>query len=125
MTAPIDNGLGSWPARRARMEPEAVALIQGEREVSYRELDERSAALASAFAARSVGPGDRVAYLGPNDIATLETLFATACLGGVFVPLNTRLAAPEIAFWSETPALMSRLMPGRSYIFWMYFSIHW
>jgi len=98
MTGPIDNGLGSWPARRARMEPEAVALIQGEREVSYRELDERSAALASAFAAHSVGPGDRVAYLGPNDIATLETLFATACLGGVFVPLNTRLAAPEIAY---------------------------
>ena len=98
MTGPVDNGLGSWPARRARMEPDAVALIQGERTVTYREMDERSAALASAFAARAVGPGDRVAYLGPNDIATLETLFAAASLGAVFVPLNTRLAAPEIAY---------------------------
>jgi fatty-acyl-CoA synthase len=95
---PIDNGLGSWPSRRARMESETIALIQGDRKVSYRELDQRSAALASAFAERSVGHGDRVAYLGPNDIATLETLFATASLGAVFVPLNTRLAAPEIAY---------------------------
>ena len=95
---PIDNGLGSWPARRARMEPDAVALIQGERAVSYRVLHERCAALASAFAQLSVGRGDRVAYLGPNHIATFETLFATASLGAVFVPLNTRLAAPEIAF---------------------------
>ena len=42
-----------------------------------------------------VGRGDRVAYLGPNDPALLETLFATAALGAVFVPLNWRLAVPS------------------------------
>ena len=42
--------------------------------------------------------GDRVAYLGRNDIATFETLFAAAQLGAIFVPINTRLAATEIAY---------------------------
>jgi fatty-acyl-CoA synthase len=39
-----------------------------------------------------------VAYLGDNHPAFLETLFACGVLGAIFVPLNTRLAAPEIAF---------------------------
>jgi fatty-acyl-CoA synthase len=80
------------------MEPEAAALSQGGRQVTYRQLRDRSASLASAFATLAVGAGDRVAYLGPNAIATFETLFAAASLGAIFVPLNTRLAAPEIAY---------------------------
>ena len=35
---------------------------------------------------------------GPNHPAFLETFFATAALGAVFVPLNTRLAAPELSY---------------------------
>ncbi|MGD0377619.1 MAG: AMP-binding protein [Streptosporangiaceae bacterium] len=46
----------------------------------------------------AVRAGGRVAYLGPNGIATFETLFAVASLRAIFVPLNTRLAAPEIAY---------------------------
>jgi fatty-acyl-CoA synthase len=80
------------------MEPEATALIQGERRLTYRQLQQRSAALAYALADAGVQAGHRVAYLGPNDIATFETLFASAQLGAIFVPLNTRLAPPEIAF---------------------------
>jgi fatty-acyl-CoA synthase len=39
-----------------------------------------------------------VAYLGPNHSAFAETLFATGTLGAVILPLNTRLATPELAF---------------------------
>ena len=39
-----------------------------------------------------------MAYLGPNSIDTFVCFFATARLGGVFVSLNTRLAAPEIGY---------------------------
>jgi fatty-acyl-CoA synthase len=91
-----DVGVGSWPARRARMTPDRVAFRQGPRSLSYRELAHRVDALAGGLAARGVGRGDRVVHLGPNDIATFETFFATARLGAVFVPLNYRLAAPEI-----------------------------
>ena len=41
---------------------------------------------------RASAAGDRVAYLGPNHPAFVETLFATTAVGAVFVPLNTRLA---------------------------------
>ena len=44
------------------------------------------------------GRGDRVAYLGPNHPAFVETMFATHALGAIFVPLNFRLAAPEVAY---------------------------
>ncbi|MFI6368201.1 long-chain fatty acid--CoA ligase [Nocardia sp. NPDC050630] len=93
----MDQGIGSWPRRRARMEPDAIALIQQDRRVDYATLADRVDALAAALADFGVGPGDRVAYLGHNDIATFETLFATTHLGAIFVALNTRLAAPEIA----------------------------
>jgi fatty-acyl-CoA synthase len=105
---PIDSGLGSWPARRARMEPEATALVQAGRQLTYQQLRQRSADLASALARQGVRAGDRVAYLGPNDITTFETLFAAAQLGAIFVPLNTRLAPPEIAFMLDdcAPAVL-------------------
>ncbi|WP_433522532.1 acyl-CoA synthetase [Nocardia pseudovaccinii] len=93
----MDQGIGSWPRRRARMEPDAIALIQQDRRVDYATLADRVDSLAATLADFGVKPGDRVAYLGPNDIATFETLFATMHLGAIFVALNTRLAAPEIA----------------------------
>ena len=93
-----NEGLGSWPARRARKTPRRTALIHQNHAVSYAELHERTTRLAHALRTAGVRRGDRVAYLGPNHPSYLETLFAAGLLGAVFVPLNTRLAAPEIAY---------------------------
>ena len=93
-----DQGLGSWPARRRRLSPDRVAVRHGDTARTYVELDDRRRHLAVALRDLGVGRGDRVAYLGPNDPALLETLFATASLGGVFVPLNWRLTAPELTY---------------------------
>lgn len=93
-----NEGLGSWPARRARKTPHRTALTHEGRTISYAALHSRVLRLAHALRARGVRRGDRVAYLGPNNPAFLETFFAAGALGAVFVPLNTRLAAPEIAY---------------------------
>ncbi|MEU5043724.1 acyl-CoA synthetase [Streptomyces griseorubiginosus] len=93
-----NEGLGSWPARRARKTPHRTALIHGGTTLSYAELHTRVTRLAHALRARGIRRGDRVAYLGPNHPSYLETLFAAGVLGAVFVPLNTRLAGPEIAY---------------------------
>lgn len=90
-------GIGSWPARRARINPGKTALAQGGRGLSYAGLADRAARLAGALAARDVRRGDRIAYLGFNDIATFETLFAAGQLGALFVPLSTRLTAAELS----------------------------
>ncbi|MGW2741610.1 o-succinylbenzoate--CoA ligase [Streptomyces sp. NPDC001450] len=93
-----NEGLGSWPARRARKTPHRTALVHGDRSTDYRTLHTRTSRLARVLRARGVRRGDRVAYLGPNHPAYLETLFAAGLLGAVFVPLNTRLAGPELAY---------------------------
>lgn len=92
-----NEGLGSWPARRARKTPHRTALIHGDDTVRYAELHTRTTKLAHALRALGVRGGDRIAYLGPNHPSYLETLFAAGLLGAVFVPLNPRLAGPEIA----------------------------
>ncbi|WP_037673788.1 long-chain fatty acid--CoA ligase [Streptomyces globisporus] len=94
----LNQGIGSWPARRARKTPDRIAVVHDDRAWTYRELHGRVLRLAHALRAWGVGHGDRVAYLGPNHPAFLETLFAAGTLGAVFVPLNTRLAAPELAY---------------------------
>ncbi|MFV2117632.1 acyl-CoA synthetase [Streptomyces sp. Act-28] len=93
-----NEGLGSWPARRARKTPHRTALIHHDSTITYAHLYRRTTRLAHALRARGVRRGDRVAYLGPNHPAYLETLFAAGTLGAVFVPLNTRLTGPEIAY---------------------------
>ena len=91
-----DPGLGSWPARRARITPQAIALREADRELTYAELAARVDRLANGLSKLGVRAGDRVAYLGPNAVATFEALFAAGRLGAIFVPLNTRLTAREI-----------------------------
>ncbi|HEY0804189.1 MAG TPA: AMP-binding protein, partial [Pseudonocardiaceae bacterium] len=93
-----NQGVGSWTARRARRTPDRIAVVHNGRQWTYRELHDRVLRLAGVLREGGVCRGDRVAYLGPNHPTFLETLFATGVLGAVFVPLNTRLAAPEIAY---------------------------
>src|SRR5919197_665991 len=83
--------------RAAEARPDRVALSYGERVLSYAQLDERSSRLAQALRAEGVHAGDRVAYLGRTAPEVIELLFAVAKLGAVIVPLNWRLAPPEIA----------------------------
>ncbi|WP_129669021.1 acyl-CoA synthetase [Phytoactinopolyspora endophytica] len=93
-----NQGVGSWPARRARMTPHRTALVHESTTITYGELHHRVTRLAHALRGLGVRRGDRVAYLGLNHPALAETLFAAGAAGAVFVPLNTRLAPPELAF---------------------------
>ncbi|MEZ2392052.1 o-succinylbenzoate--CoA ligase [bacterium RCC_150] len=98
----MDNfGIGSWLQRRRPKSATKIALVCGNRQLSYAEFAERSVRLANALRDRGVAKGDRIAYLGENHPAFLETLFACGQLGAIFVPLNTRLASPEISFQLE------------------------
>jgi fatty-acyl-CoA synthase len=92
-----DFGISSWLRKRRVKSANSIALIFADQEWTYAEIAGRVGRLASALAARGVGRGDRIAYLGENDPSFLETLFATATLGAIFVPINTRLAPREIA----------------------------
>ncbi len=93
-----NHGLGFWMAKRRLKSPEKTALVYGEdQRMSYRELADRTDRISSLLWERDIRAGDRVAYLGENSPEFIATLFGCAQIGAVFVPVNTRLAVPEIA----------------------------
>ena len=96
-----NRGLGSWIARRARIAPDRLALVFGERTWTYGGLAADIEWLARGLSGLGVRPGDRVGYLGPNHPVFLQTAFAAGLLGAVFVPLNHRLAATDLAYVVE------------------------
>ncbi|GAA3724362.1 fatty-acyl-CoA synthase [Spinactinospora alkalitolerans] len=97
----LNEGVGSWPYRRVRLEAEKTAIAFREERWTYVRLDDRVTRLAHALRGLGVGRGDRVALLSANHPAYLEALFASGLLGAVFVPLNARLTVPEVAFCLE------------------------
>jgi fatty-acyl-CoA synthase len=98
---PTSFNVGSWIERRARIAPQRTALVSSTRSLTYAELAARIRRLANGLRALGVGHGDRVAWLGPNDTAFLELLFAAGLLGAALAPVNHRLASDERAFVLE------------------------
>lgn len=96
-----NQGIGSWLDRQLEKSRHRTAVVEGERELSYEQLHERSCRFAAALDRQGVRQGDRVALLAENSAEFVVVLFGTEMLGAVFVPLNTRLAPGEIAFQLE------------------------
>jgi fatty-acyl-CoA synthase len=84
--------------RAAYMYPEKVAVVDGKRRYSYRQLAERSWRLANALRSAGLGKGDRVATLLFNSEAMLEAHFGVPAAGGILVAVNNRLAGAEIGY---------------------------
>jgi long-chain acyl-CoA synthetase len=75
---------------------ERVAVIDGDQSFTYGELADRCARLAAGLSELGVRHGDRVALLSANGHRYLEAFFGLPAAGIVLVPLNTRLAEPEL-----------------------------
>ncbi|MDR1321391.1 MAG: acyl--CoA ligase [Gracilibacteraceae bacterium] len=76
--------------------PSKTALIAGGRRLSYAELNDEVNRLARGFLALGLRPGDKAAYLLRNCPELIEVYYALQKIGAAAVPLNHRLAAPEI-----------------------------
>ncbi|MGH8247407.1 MAG: long-chain-fatty-acid--CoA ligase, partial [Gammaproteobacteria bacterium] len=83
---------------RARVTPEIPALWFEGRTTSYRELDRRSNQVANALIDLGTRPGDRICVLDQNHDEFFEVIFGIAKTGAVFVPVNWRLAPPELGY---------------------------
>jgi long-chain acyl-CoA synthetase len=75
-----------------------LAVWDGEQRLTYGELGERVNALAGALLGMGLRKGDRIAILDVNSQRYLECYYAAAQTGIVLLPLNSRLAPPEIAY---------------------------
>ena len=85
----------------ARRTPDKPVAVFGDDVVTYQEMTEWAAALAAGLHARGVGAGDVVGLLSYNNIEFLATIFAANFVGAIAMPINWRLAAPELRFILE------------------------
>ncbi|WP_328477672.1 AMP-binding protein [Actinoplanes sp. NBC_00393] len=81
-----------------RATPDAIAVRDGDRALTYAALDERSSRVACALLSLGLTTGDRVALLSGNRLEYPEIAAGIAKAGLVLVPVNPRLTAPEVEF---------------------------
>jgi fatty-acyl-CoA synthase len=92
----VDINPATAVTRQAALQGSATVVRYAGGDLTYAELDDRAARLATVLSDGGVAAGDRVAYLGLNSPAFLVTMLAAFRLGAVFVPVNFRLAGPEL-----------------------------
>ena len=75
-----------------------VAIQDGDIALTYQELNEARLQSARAFIAAGIEKGDRVAIWAPNIYQWIIAAIGLQSIGGVMVPLNTRMKGSEAAF---------------------------
>ncbi|RJP66721.1 MAG: long-chain-fatty-acid--CoA ligase [Candidatus Abyssobacteria bacterium SURF_17] len=88
---------GEWVYKHAVRKPGVTAVVVDDRRLSYAELNARVNRLAHSLVAMNISRRDRVAALMFNSNEYMELSLALAKIGAVLVPLNYRLAPPELA----------------------------
>ena len=94
----------SFLARTAHIYPRRVAVIHGDRQLTWSQVYARCRALASALKSRGIGDGETVAVMLPNVPAMYEAHFGVPMAGAVLNTLNTRLDAEAVAFMLDHAA---------------------
>jgi 3-oxocholest-4-en-26-oate---CoA ligase len=77
---------------------ERIAVVSGGRQVTYRELDERTNRLAHHLAGTGIGAGDHVGLYAHNSIEAAETLLAACKLRAVAININYRYTENELQY---------------------------
>ena len=98
--------------RSVQCEPDAVAVVDGQRELTFVHLRDRVARLAAVFSALGLEPGDRVGILATNCLEYVE--FALACPWASLVasPVNNRWSVDEMAFQIDDAGITVLLVDG-------------
>jgi fatty-acyl-CoA synthase len=78
--------------------PRKAAVVCGDHRSTYAEFGDRAGRLAGALRTAGVKAGDRVAFLSLNCHRLLEAYYGVLEASAILLPLNIRLAAPELAY---------------------------
>ena len=90
--------VGYITRKRADMHPEKTAIIFEDQPITYKALNDGANQWAHLLCEKGIRKGDRIAVVLLNCVEFLEAFFAAAKLGAIFVPLNWRLAPPELEY---------------------------
>ncbi len=88
--------------------PTRTCVMEGSRSLTFAETEARASTLVGAIQAAGLRRGDRVALLAENELEYLEIQVAAMRAGVILVPLNYRLATPELEYILKdcTPRLL-------------------
>src|SRR5690625_4070895 len=104
MTAALDHNLlnrvcvGDITTRVADLYPQNIAVVDGERTLTYRELEDQANRLGHALLGLGLKPQEVVGVMSRNSIELIVTYFACAKAGLVCAPVNLGLKPAEIAY---------------------------
>lgn len=90
--------VGDWLTKHCLRRPNAEAVIVDDIRLTYADLNSRANRLANALCGLGIKMGDGVAGLMFNSNEYAELTFALAKIGAILVPLNYRLAPPELEY---------------------------
>lgn len=78
--------------------PDQVALVEGDRRLSFDELDRLANQYAHVLVQAGTHPGDKIAWVGENSVEVVALVHACRKAGAVSVPMNYRLTRDEAAY---------------------------
>jgi amino acid adenylation domain-containing protein len=84
--------------RRARSRPDAIALVNGEQQLSYAETDRRANQLANYLRGRGVGPDVLVGLYVERSIEMVIGLLGALKAGGAYLPLDTNYPQQRLSY---------------------------
>jgi fatty-acyl-CoA synthase len=90
--------IGEWIRKWSFLQPHKRALIFEDRPFTYQEVNLRTNQLCHFLLNNGVQKGDRISVLLYNCHQYIEIFFAISKIGAILVPLNWRLAGPELEF---------------------------
>ncbi|RUL69107.1 non-ribosomal peptide synthetase, partial [Dyella choica] len=93
--------LPQWLEQQAAATPDAVAIIDGESRIDYRELHARANRLAHALVDDGIGVEDIVAIALPRSIDMIVAVLAVLKSGAAYLPLDITYPAKRLAFMLE------------------------
>ncbi|MER6523817.1 FadD3 family acyl-CoA ligase [Streptomyces sp. NPDC001508] len=82
----------------ARRFGDATALVDGDRRIGFRELEDLMLRAVASAQALGIGPGDRAGLCAPNSVEWIVAALGIQGAGGIVVPLNTRFKARELSY---------------------------
>lgn len=90
--------IGDLLKRAAKRFPDRIALTDGERKVTYTEVEHDANRFANYLVARGLKPGDKISTICNNSVEFVKALFGIHRAGLVWVPVNTMLGPDDMSY---------------------------
>lgn len=99
-------------AQQAAQRPDAVALVEGERSLTYAEVDARSRHMASVLAERGVVPGAFVGLALPRSLDVVVAMLAILRCGATYVPMDPDYPTERLRYTAQDASVALVITPG-------------